>query len=63
MEQAEWLGLHPWEAVKKQKEIEAEKNKLDIRPWKENFTRELAAYLEKLKLEGKPIAKSEDTEE
>jgi DNA replication initiation complex subunit (GINS family) len=63
LEQAEWFGLHPWEAVKKQEKIEAEKAKSEIRPWKENFTRQLSAYLEKLKAEGKSIPKAENKEE
>ncbi len=63
MEQAEWFGLHPWEAVKKQQKIEAEKANSEIRPWKENFTRELSAYLEKLKSEGKSIPKAENKDE
>jgi hypothetical protein len=49
--------LHPWEAAKKQKIIEQEKVKASIKPWKEKFTKELTAYIEQLKLEGKEFPK------
>lgn len=62
LEEAEWFGLSPWEAAAKQKKIEIKEANESIRPWKEKFTRELSAYLEQLKLEGKEIPKAEDTE-
>jgi hypothetical protein len=47
LEEAEWFGLKPWEAAKKQLDIE-EKQRLDsIVPLKELYKRELFEKLEK----------------
>ncbi len=37
LEEAEWVGLKPWEAMAKQKRIEEEKVRASIRPLKEKF--------------------------
>lgn len=37
LEEAEWVGLKPWEAVTKLKKLEEEKAKKSIRPLKEVF--------------------------
>jgi len=54
-EQAEWVGLRPWEAVKKQAQIEREKAEAAVRPHKEMLREQLLASLEKLALEGKDV--------
>ena len=40
LEEAEWVGLKPWEAMVKQKKIEAENVQNSIRPLKEAFIQE-----------------------
>ena len=40
MEEAEWVGLKPWEAVVKQKNIEEEQLKANLKPLKEKFKEE-----------------------
>ncbi|RNA42640.1 39S ribosomal mitochondrial [Brachionus plicatilis] len=40
IEEAEWVGLKPWEAVNKLKKIEEEKQKISIRPLKAVFAEE-----------------------
>lgn len=40
LEEAEWIGLKPWEAMVKQKKIDEENMKKSIRPLKEVFTQE-----------------------
>jgi large subunit ribosomal protein L28 len=40
LEEAEWVGLKPWEAVGKLKKLEEEKMRKSIRPLKEVFAQE-----------------------
>ncbi len=37
LEEAEWIGLKPWEAMTKQKKIEEEKTRASLGPLKEKF--------------------------
>ena len=46
LEEAEWVGLKPWEAMTKQKEIEAKNHQEAVRPLKEVFREELFKKLE-----------------
>lgn len=54
LEEAEWVGLKPWEAMVKQKKIEAENVQKSIKPLKEVFTKEI---LDRLK-SGEDIAET-----
>ena len=45
MEEAEWIGLKPWEAMVKQKKIEEENINKSIRPLKQIFEEELIKSL------------------
>ncbi len=47
LEEAEWVGLKPWEAMVKQKKIENEKILKEIRPLKELFAQEIIDKLNK----------------
>jgi hypothetical protein len=40
LEEAEWVGLKPWEAVAKQAKIEAEQLEKEIKPLKEVYMEE-----------------------
>ena len=46
MEEAEWIGLKPWEAMVKQKKIEEENINKSIRPLKHVFEEELIKSLD-----------------
>ncbi len=47
LEEAEWVGLKPWEAMVKQKKIENERMLAEIRPLKEIFAQEIVEKLNK----------------
>ncbi len=51
MEEAEWIGLKPWEAVKKLKQIEEKKLEETIEPWKFKFAEETLEQVETQQLD------------
>jgi hypothetical protein len=46
LHEAEWVGLKPWEAMVKQKNIDQESLKASLRPLKELYTQETLKKLE-----------------
>ena len=57
LEEAEWVGLKPWEAMKKQKDIEQQKLKESTKPLKELFAQETLKKLENNELSLEQIEK------